>query len=126
MNTSNPRFWALFGFVVGLLLAAGGINRTPLDALLGGLIQSAIWFGVSSLIIKRKKYKTASEENSEPSLARKIVGGFLFFTGFISLLNSFWGADGASFGPALFFLAIGIPTFWPVLKKWFNQIPFSK
>ena len=55
MNTSNPKFWALIGFVVGLLLAAGGKVATPLDALIGGLIQSAIWFGVSSLIIKRKK-----------------------------------------------------------------------
>jgi threonine/homoserine/homoserine lactone efflux protein len=57
MNTSNPKFWALIGFVVGLLLAAGGKVVTPLDALIGGLIQSAIWFGVSSLIIKRKKNK---------------------------------------------------------------------
>ena len=57
MNTSNPNFWALIGFVVGLLLAAGGKVATPLDALIGGLIQSAIWFGVSSLIIKRKKNK---------------------------------------------------------------------
>lgn len=57
MNTSNPKFWALIGFIIGLLLSAGGEIRTPLDALLGGLIQSAIWFGVSSLIIKRKKNK---------------------------------------------------------------------
>ena len=67
-----------------------------------------------------------SEENSEPSTTRKIVGGFFFFGGVFMLLGSAWGADGASFGPALFNLAIGIPMFWPVLKKWFNQIPFSK
>ena len=58
MNTLNPKFWSLIGFVIGLLLAAGGQVATPLDALFGGLIQSAIWFGVSSLIIKRKKNKT--------------------------------------------------------------------
>jgi threonine/homoserine/homoserine lactone efflux protein len=57
MNTSNPKFWALIGFIVGMLVAAGGTVVTPLDALIGGLIQSAIWFGVSSLIIKRKKNK---------------------------------------------------------------------
>jgi hypothetical protein len=67
-----------------------------------------------------------SEKNSEPSLTRKIVGGFFFFSGIFLLLGSSWGADGASFSPALFNLAIGIPMFWPVLKKWINKIPFSK
>jgi hypothetical protein len=60
MNTSNPKFWAVIGFIVGLVLAAGGTIATPLDALLGGLIQAAIWFGVSTLIIRRKK-KTTGE-----------------------------------------------------------------
>jgi hypothetical protein len=67
-----------------------------------------------------------SENNSEPSLTRKIVGGFFFFSGIVLLLGSSWGADGAAFSPALFNLAIGIPMFWPVLKKWINKIPFSK
>jgi threonine/homoserine/homoserine lactone efflux protein len=58
MNTSNPKFWALIGFVVGIVIAAGGTISTPLDALIGGLIQAAIWFGVSTLIIRRKKKKT--------------------------------------------------------------------
>lgn len=58
MNTSNPKFWALIGFVFGVLLAAGGTISTPLDALLGGLIQAALWFGVSTFIINRKKKKS--------------------------------------------------------------------
>ncbi len=58
MNTSNPKFWAVVGFFFGLVLAAGGTIATPLDALVGGLIQAAIWFGISSFVIKRKKRKS--------------------------------------------------------------------
>ena len=58
MNTSNPKFWALIGFIFGIVLAAGGTIATPLDALVGGLIQAAIWFGISSFIIKRKSKKS--------------------------------------------------------------------
>ena len=57
MNSSNPKFWAIIGFFVGVVIAAGGSISTPLDAILGGLIQAAIWFGVSSFIIKRKAKK---------------------------------------------------------------------
>lgn len=57
MNRSNPKFWALIGFFVGIVIAAGGTITTPLDALIGGLIQAAIWFGVSTFIIKKKAKK---------------------------------------------------------------------
>jgi threonine/homoserine/homoserine lactone efflux protein len=58
VNTSNPKFWAVIGFIFGIVLAAGGTISTPLDALIGGLIQAAIWFGISSFIIRRKSKKT--------------------------------------------------------------------
>ena len=67
-----------------------------------------------------------SEEVKKTSLARKIIGGFFFFGGVFGLIGASWGADGASFEPAIFNLAIGIPLFWPVLKSWLNRIPFSK
>jgi len=57
MPTSNPKFWAVLGFVVGVVMATGGELKTPLDALLGGVIQALVWFGVSYLIIKRKVSK---------------------------------------------------------------------
>ena len=107
-------------------MAAGGKVTIPLDGLLGGLIQSVIWFGVSSFLIRRRKDKPINEQNTEISLARKLVGGFFFFGGVILLFNSSWGGDRTSFAPGLFNLAVGIPTFWPILKQWLNRIPFSK
>ena len=57
MNRENPKFWAGVGFIVGIIMASGGDLQTPLDALLGGVIQAFIWFGVSYLIINRKGSK---------------------------------------------------------------------
>ena len=61
MNTWNPKFWGLIGFVVGIVLALGGTDSTPPDALFGGVLQAAIWFGISSLVIKRKKKKSEEQ-----------------------------------------------------------------
>jgi Na+-transporting methylmalonyl-CoA/oxaloacetate decarboxylase beta subunit len=57
VNAANPKFWALIGFGVGAVIAAGGNISSPLDALFGGAIQAVIWFGVSYLILKRKGLK---------------------------------------------------------------------
>lgn len=54
MNTRNPKFWAAIGFGVGSVIAAAGSIATPLDSLIGGIIQALIWYGVSNLIIKKK------------------------------------------------------------------------
>jgi hypothetical protein len=58
MNTRNPKFWALIGFGVGAVIASAGTVVHPLDSLFGGLIQAALWFGVSSFLIKRKSVQT--------------------------------------------------------------------
>ena len=55
MNTKNPKLWAVIGFGVGSVIAAAGSIATPLDSLIGGIIQALIWYGVSSLVIKKKK-----------------------------------------------------------------------
>jgi hypothetical protein len=57
-NTSNPKFWALIGFGVGALLAAGGTDNSVLDSLTGGFIQGLLWFGISYLILKSKRRKS--------------------------------------------------------------------
>jgi hypothetical protein len=130
MNTSNPKFWAVFGFVVGFLFALGGADVRVIDGVVGGLLQMAIWFGISTLFIKARKTKTKAEtqddETQKLSMVRKIVGGFFFFGGVILLIGASWGADGAEFAPAFFNLAIGIPMMWPLLKVWLNRIPFAK
>lgn len=59
MNSSNPKFWALIGFGVGAVLAAAGTMSSPFESLVGGIIQAAIWYGISTLILNRKN-KTSS------------------------------------------------------------------
>ncbi len=54
MNTRSPKFWALIGFGVGAVIASAGTIVHPLDSLFGGLIQAALWFGVSSFVLRKK------------------------------------------------------------------------
>jgi len=63
MNTSTPKFWALIGFGIGAVIAAGGSIAGPLDSLFGGLIQAGIWFGVSSLILRKKTSNSIKDKS---------------------------------------------------------------
>ena len=54
MNSKNPKFWALIGFGAGAVFAAAGTMSSPFESLVGGLIQAAIWYGISSLILRKK------------------------------------------------------------------------
>lgn len=54
MNSRNPKFWALIGFGVGAVLAAAGTMSSPFESLVGGLIQAAIWYGISTIIINKR------------------------------------------------------------------------
>ena len=64
MNSRNPKFWALIGFGIGAVVASGGGVTGPLDSIFGGIIQAAIWFGVSSLVLqKRNKQKISNTQS---------------------------------------------------------------
>jgi len=76
MNSSNPKFWALIGFGVGAVLAAAGPVATPLDSIVGGVIQALIWFGVSSLVINKKKNKVVDKARDLPRHNSQIKSGF--------------------------------------------------
>ena len=60
MNSKNPKFWALIGFGVGAVIAAAGTMSSPFESIVGGLIQAAIWFGISSLILQKKNQTAKS------------------------------------------------------------------
>ena len=73
MNSSNPKFWALIGFGVGAVLAAAGTMSSPFESLVGGLIQAAIWYGISALILNKKNknsLKTRKTFSSNDSIIR--------------------------------------------------------
>lgn len=65
MNTRSPKFWALIGFGVGAVIAAGGSIAGPLDSLFGGLLQAVIWFGVSTLILRKKSSDTVKSGSAK-------------------------------------------------------------
>lgn len=77
MNSRNPKFWALVGFGVGAVIATAGGVATPLDSIIGGLIQAAIWFGVSSLIISKKKNKVVEPAKDSSLQNSQITSGFI-------------------------------------------------
>lgn len=54
MNIKNPSFWALAGFAFGFVVASGGDISSPLDSVVGGLLQAGIWYFVSRLILSKK------------------------------------------------------------------------
>ena len=89
MNSRSAYTWALIGFAVGAVISTAETFYSFLDSLFSGLIQAAIWFGVSSLVLqKRNKQKNLnaqkintqvtqtpmtpgfSQESSEEALAR--------------------------------------------------------
>ena len=78
MNSRNPKFWALIGFGIGAVAAAGGGVTSPLDSIFGGIIQAAIWFGVSSLILqKRNKQKISNTQSINTQVIQaSITPGF--------------------------------------------------
>ena len=67
MNTKNPKFWALVGFGVGAVIATTGRNVNLFDSIIGAMIQAVIWFGISSLILRKKSLKLSGSFASTSS-----------------------------------------------------------
>ena len=76
---NDPKFWALIGFCVGAVLASAGSISNPLDSILGGLVQSGIWFLVSRQIIKSKSAKANSENEESAETATSTKGTLFLF-----------------------------------------------
>jgi hypothetical protein len=76
---NDPKFWALIGFGFGAVLASGGSLSNPVDSLLGGVIQAAIWFFVARGVIRRLEAKK-NMKNVELADVTVVKGtGFLLF-----------------------------------------------
>ena len=58
MNTSNPKTWGIIGGILGFIAGMGGMDNSLVDGIFGGLLQFFIWYGVSTLIINRKRNKS--------------------------------------------------------------------
>lgn len=140
MNTSNPKFWALIGFVFGIVIAAGGNISTPLDALFGGLIQAAIWFGIASFIIQRKNKKISEANATEIKPSQRdgktkflfdspVTSDWLFWVfSAILAINILGGVSNVANSGGLVFSTGGIISglldgLFRVILSWFPVIP---
>jgi hypothetical protein len=77
MNSRSAYTWALIGFGVGAVISTAGNFYSFVDSLFSGLIQAAIWFGVSSLILQNRNKQrklNALKSNLQVTHTPKIPG----------------------------------------------------
>ncbi len=70
-SPSKPLFWGCIGAFVGLLAALGGEDTRLIDGIFGAFLQFLVWFGISTLILKKKmkrKVDSQSETQSTENL----------------------------------------------------------
>lgn len=137
---NDPKFWALIGFCVGAVLASAGSISNPLDSILGGLVQSGIWFLVSRQIIKSKSAKANLENEVIADIAtstkstlflfdRPVHKDWMFYIFLFSLFsNIVGGLKNVSSSGGLTTDTFGtvsglIDAIFRVLLSWFPIIP---
>lgn len=76
MISRSPKFWASIGFGVGAVIASAENIVSFLDSIIGGLIQAAIWFGISSYILSKKSQKLELSKTVVPKQNLQTVSGF--------------------------------------------------
>lgn len=137
---NDPKFWALIGFCVGAVLASAGSISNPLDSILGGLVQSGIWFLVSRQIIKSKSAKANLENEVIADIAtstkstlflfdRPVHKDWMFYIFLFSLFsNIVGGLKNVSSSGGLTTDTFGtvsglVDAIFRVLLSWFPIIP---
>jgi len=137
--TSDARIWGLIGFGVGAVLASGGSLNTPLDSILGGAIQAAIWFFASKLIIrfitKRKMKGDQMTSTGSPKrltillFDRPVSKDWLFYVFLVFLVSNIVNglsnvSESGGFTTDSFGLVSGvIDGAFRIIFSWFPIIP---
>lgn len=144
---NDPKFWALIGFCVGAVLASAGSISNPLDSILGGLVQSGIWFLVSRQIIKSKSAKANLENEVIADIAtstkstlflfdRPVHKDWMFYIFLFSLFSNivgglkkcfqFWRADHRHIRNSLWAYRCNFSSFTLVVSYYSSNIFYSK
>lgn len=102
VSPSRPKFWALIGFVHGLLAAFSLPNQSPAVFVASGLIYAILWLALSALVLllMRTKY-------------RHPFGIFCLVSGLLIIIGSRTNPEYILLSLGILQLAISIPLLLP-------------
>ena len=100
------QFWALLGFIHGILVAFRLPNQSLIAFLLVGLIYCLLWTLVSWIVMKLMKSKY-----------RKGFGIFLLVSGSLIVIGSVSSNELFMFGFGILQLIVAIPLLLPLILK---------